>query len=185
MNEAINSILRGELRPDIEDKKDDDFYMPEFRSLDEIKENFIAHFKIKFVPPLMSGKVQYYKRMIDNMIAAELNNQFNYLDDGDDAVIAFHRKKLYAIIETSLKDIFKIINCCNYDINVILSPHVNYSVDLRHKNAHIFSIFHISVNSLLWNFKLILKTSSKPINSSASDILCPNFTTSYAGQYRH
>ena len=147
MNEAINSILRGELRPDIEDKKDDDFYMPEFRSLDEIKENFIAHFKIKFVPPLMSGKVQYYKRMIDNMIAAELNNQFNYLDDGDDAVIAFHRKKLYAIIETSLKDIFKIINCCNYDINVILSPHVNYSVDLRHKECTY--IFHYFILALI------------------------------------
>jgi len=54
MNDAINSILRGELRPDIEDKKDDDFYMPEFRLLDEIKENFVAHFRIKFAPLFIS-----------------------------------------------------------------------------------------------------------------------------------
>jgi hypothetical protein len=147
MNEAINSIIRGDLRPDIEDKKDDDFYMPEFRLLDEIKENFIAHFKIKFVPPLMSGKVQYYKRMIDNIIAAELNNQFYELDGGDDAVIAFRRKKMLSIIETFLKDIFKTINRYNYDINVILSPRVNYSIDLRHKECTY--IFHYLILALI------------------------------------
>jgi hypothetical protein len=147
MNEAINSIIRGDLRPDIEDKKDDDFYMPEFRLLDEIKENFIAHFKIKFVQPLMSGKVQYYKRMIDNIIAAELNNQFYELYGGDDAVIAFRRKKMLSIIETFLKDIFKTINRYNYDINVILSPRVNYSVDLRHKECTY--IFHYLILALI------------------------------------
>ena len=163
MNDAINSILRGELRPDIEDKKDDDFYMPEFRSLDEIKENFIAHFKIKFVPPLMSGKVQYYKRIIDNVIATELNEQFDYLDDGDDAVIAFHRKKLYAIIETSLKDIFKIINRCNYDINDILSPRVNYSIDLRHKECtYIFHYFILALIRCYMEFQAHFKDFVEP-----------------------
>lgn len=147
MNDAINSILRGELRPDIEDKKDDDFYMPEFRLLDEIKENFVAHFRIKFAPPLMSGKVQYYKRIIDNVIAAELNRQFDYLDGGDDAVIAFHRKKLFTMIETFLKDIFKTINRCNYNMYDILSPRTNYSIDLRHKECTY--IFHYLILALI------------------------------------
>lgn len=133
--EDIEKIVIGELRPFITDLKGDDYYSPMFRGLTLITPNFQPHYKISFPAPLLSSKIKYYKRLVDNNITSELNKLFELLDRGEADLILFHRKKLFEKIKSYLEDTQRYIVFNQFDLSEITSKYADFSVNFQHNEC--------------------------------------------------
>jgi hypothetical protein len=133
--EDIEKIVIGELRPFITDLKGDDYYSPMFRGLTLITPNFHPHYKISFPAPLLSSKIKYYKRLVDNNITSELNKLFELLDRGEADLILFHRKKLFEKIKSYLEDTQRYIVFNQFDLSEITSKYADFSVNFQHNEC--------------------------------------------------
>ena len=147
MTSQIESIIKGELRPDKADNKTDDFYEPEIRSLQPITKTFPSHFQINFIKPVMSAKVQYYKAFIDSIISNELNSKFDLLQDANENLVAYHRKMMQEKVDNYLNETLSLINRANYNLSEILASQIDYSVDLQRKECTY--IFYYLILSLI------------------------------------
>lgn len=142
----IDSILYSELRPFIADTKGEDYYAPLFRGLKVVQEKFSPHYAIAFPAPLLSTKVKYYKRLIDNNVSSELNNLFDILQDGSTDLILFRRKKLFEHIKSALDEIKRYIEHNQYDLAAILSPHADFSINPQHSECiYIFNYMIVAL----------------------------------------
>lgn len=143
----IDSILHSDLRPFIADTKGDDYYLPEFRNLNVVKENFTPHYAVEFSAPEFSAKIKYYKRLIDNSISNELNNIFDLLKNGNTDLILFRRKKLFEQIKSALDSTKRYIEQNQYDLAEIISPNADFSINPQH--AECVYIFNYMLTALI------------------------------------
>ncbi|GHV44168.1 hypothetical protein FACS1894180_5190 [Bacteroidia bacterium] len=144
----IHKITVGELRPFLPDTRGDDYYSPLFCGLAKVGENFQPLYKIDFSAPLLSAKVKYYKRLIDNSITAELNALFELLDtQKSDNLILFHRKKLHDKVKSALQQTQRYITHNQYDLQTVTSKHADFSNDLQH--AECTCIFNYLITALI------------------------------------
>ena len=147
MKSEIESIIRGNLRPDKGDTRTEDYYEPEIRSIKSGTEQFTPHYQIVFAKPTFSAKVQYYKSLIDNIINTKLNDEFSSLKDADTDRIAFHRKEMQELIDKVLLEINTLIRQNNYSLTEIMATQIDYSFDLQHKECTY--IYHYMILSLI------------------------------------
>ena len=139
MNDTIEKIIRFDLCPLQENNQGDDYYEPLFRQLGKVEEKFEAAYRIQFSVPIFSGKVKYYKRLIDNAIASELNKQLMDCNNKDVNIISFRRKKLDETIQAYLIDTKQIIERNHLDLGYVLNaqdysqkPHINECTFIFH-----------------------------------------------------
>ncbi len=139
MSDIINSILRLNLCPLQVTQQGNDYYEPLFRQLGTVAEQFDAAYTIQFSVPIFSGKVKYYKRLIDNAIASELNKQLMDGNNKDVNIISFRRKKLDETIQAYLIDTKQIIERNHLDLGYVLNaqdysqkPHINECTFIFH-----------------------------------------------------
>jgi hypothetical protein len=144
----IHEITNGALRPFLPDTRGDDYYSPLFRGLAIEKENFQPHYTVDFPVLLLSAKVKYYKRLIDNSITAELNSLFELLENNKSGnLILFHRKKLHDKVKSALQQVQRYISHNQYDLQAVTSKHADFSNNLQH--AECTFIFNYLITALI------------------------------------
>lgn len=152
--EEIQAILYGEKRPYIPDSRGDDYYLPLFRGLVLVQAEFIPHYAVSFPVPVFSGRVRYYKRLIDNAIVADLNDLFAHLQNGGTDLILFYRKKLYEEIASYLCQIDKYIRQYDYDLKALTLPTADFSKNVQHAECtYIFYYMAVALICMYMEFQ--------------------------------
>jgi hypothetical protein len=143
----IQEIIIGELRPFLPDDKGDEYYSPLFRGIIPVAAEFQPHFKVDFPAPLLSVKVKYYKRLIDNSIIYELNNLFGLLDNKGGNLILFHRKKLFEKVKSILENSQRYIEHNQYDLSEITAQFADFYTNPQHNECNY--IFNYIITALI------------------------------------
>lgn len=139
MMKAIEDILYSDMNPLRPDKRGEDYYKPAFRQLKPVDEEFDAHYQITFDAPVVSTKVKYLKRSIDNAIATKLNELFRDEEKISEDLVLYKRKKLYESVCTYLSEAQSVINRNNLRLDDLLilqdystTPQLNESTYIFH-----------------------------------------------------
>ncbi len=155
---TIDSIIKGELRPFIQDLKGNDYYEPEFIALTEEQAMFIDHYQIDFGLSPFTSKVKYYCKLITNSVIQQLNDLYSTLVGGSEDRIAYYHKKLKQKTKTDLNKITNIIDEHHLFLSQLECDGVDYRIDTAHKeNAYILNYLKTSLIYQLLEFQAIFK----------------------------
>ena len=146
MNEVFDSILYSDQNPLLPDKRGEDYYAPAYRQLGITEEAFISHYRINYDLHLLSAKVKYLKRSIDNAVTTTLNKLLCPDEQPSQNIVLYRRKKLYETICNYLTDIKGAINKNSLDLDALLITK-DYSQTLQLNECTY--IFHYMILALI------------------------------------
>lgn len=142
----ISKVLYGDLNPQLPDTHDEDYYIPELRQMPKVEPNYTPICRIDFTVPEPSTKVKYYRRRIENWMVSVINDAVTTAGDNDKQIILTIRLRLERAVESTLKDVQRIIKENNFDIHQLLADDADYSTDLQHFEGNvIFNYIKIAV----------------------------------------
>lgn len=144
MLDTIKKIIHLDLCPLKGGNQGNDYYESKFRQLGIVEEKFAASYSVNFKAPLLSSKVKYYKRLIDNDIATCLNDKL--FVEPKENLILYYRKNLQDKVTAHLSDIKNVIEKEQLDLDIVLSIH-DYSKDLLHNECTY--IYHYMILALI------------------------------------
>jgi len=140
-------ILNGTLRPNLPDKKGDDYWGPEFSQLEMPLETFIHHYEIKFKVQPFTYKLKYYTKLIDGAAIKELNELFHKYYNASDEMIAFRLMQIRRTTESRIQEIHKLIISGSHDLDALSEVGINYKDNTQHKEATY--IYHYLLQTLI------------------------------------
>lgn len=141
LKETIDSIVRFDLCPLRETKQGNDYYEPKLRELGKVEEKFSRNYNIEFNVPMVSKKVKYYVRLIDNAITIQLNEYI--LKATTQNLILFYRKEILGLVKSYLMEIKEIIISNNLDLDALFLSK-DYS-----------KTFHINENTYIFHYLIL------------------------------
>lgn len=142
----IRKVLYGDLNPQLPDTHDEDYYVPELRQLPRTEPIYTSLCRLSFQVPAPSTKVQYYCSRIDNWVVAVINKAMIDSQSNDKQIILAVRMKLQRAVESTLRDVQRIIKENNFDIKQLFAEDADFSTDLPHfENNVIFNYIKVSV----------------------------------------
>lgn len=142
----IRKVLYGDLNPQLPDSHDEDYYIPELRQLPKPEPVYTPLCRMTFQVPAPSTKVRYYCSRIDNWVVDVINSAVNDAQCNDIQIILYTRLRLQRAVESTLRDVQRIIKENNFDIRRLLTEDADFSTDLQHYEGNvIFNYIKIAV----------------------------------------
>lgn len=146
----IHSLLYEEDNPCKEDKKGDSYYSPLLVALVPIQPSWEPKYEVTFNAPLVSQKVKYYKRFIDNITNEEINSLMCPQVLENETLSLFKIKKLYEKISSRIIRANELIEQNDLQLAFLISSESKYKSDLKYfESTYIFNYFIIVQ---MWSF---------------------------------
>ena len=138
----IHKIMFEELRPWSENYAQvDEYYRPLTRSVKSVQSGFNPNYELKFTREI-SGKTQYYKKLIDNDITEYCNTLFNETQIASSNRIAYKVNKANKELHALIIKLSEIIKTQNLELSSINSPYTDFSTDKLYKEST-YIIFYL------------------------------------------
>lgn len=130
----FEEIIRGDLRPWLDDNKVDEKFAPIINDIANSEPQFQPLFEIVFYR-FFNARTRYFNKLIVNEANNYCNTCIAYIGFGDDSRVIKYRlgQILKKKLPTLFKDIAKLIKANDYDLLYINPNKVNPSIDADHK----------------------------------------------------
>lgn len=130
----FEDIIRGGLRPWLDDNKVDEKFAPIINDIANSEPQFQPLFEIVFYR-FFNARTRYFNKLIVNEANNYCNTCIAYIGSGDDSRVIKYRlgQILKKKLPTLFKDIAKLIKANDYDLLYINPNKVNPSIDADHK----------------------------------------------------
>lgn len=130
----FEEIIRGDLRPWLDDNKVDEKFAPIINDIANSEPQFQPLYEIVFYR-FFNARTRYFNKLIVNEANNYCNTCIAYIGSGDDSRVIKYRlgQILKKKLPTLFKDIAKLIKANDYDLLYINPNKVNPSIDSDHK----------------------------------------------------